>query len=332
MQKYSSKPSIAIVIVLIVLALVAAWPEDGQVSASGSFALTWPSRTPTPTQSAGEPTATAASYPTPTAALSSPTSQPSATPSPPGAATEQAPSITPESDATITRAAGGVETTSQPPATSDFGTIRPTYAAEPTALPFTPAGDAFKDLDPCGYPFALALGSANSRSGPGTEYDVTNALSYLEILPVTGRAIDSPWWRVLFPDGSIGWVSDSAVRIAGDIRLVSAYDTDLNRDGLWTPEATSNCSTIVMQPTAISVVESVDAPGSAISGQDVSLLPPAASTPTEPATAESNGAAPFWKSVTAMALPCAGLLMITVALVLLVRRGRRDRDDLPAST
>ncbi|MFQ3565462.1 MAG: SH3 domain-containing protein [Aggregatilineales bacterium] len=56
--------------------------------------------------------------------------------------------------------------------------------------------------------------STNARSGPGTTFAVVRSVAALEELPVIARTDETrPWYLVVLPDGTQGWVSSRAVTL-----------------------------------------------------------------------------------------------------------------------
>lgn len=73
-------------------------------------------------------------------------------------------------------------------------------------------------------------GTVNIRSGPGTSYTVMGQISGNSTAPVVGRLSDSSWYQIN-PNGLIGWISASVVRLGGVCNTVPALTL--------TPTATS---------------------------------------------------------------------------------------------
>jgi uncharacterized protein YgiM (DUF1202 family) len=56
--------------------------------------------------------------------------------------------------------------------------------------------------------------ATNARSGPGVTFEVVSSVEALEELPVIARTDETrPWYLVVLPDGTQGWVSSRAVTL-----------------------------------------------------------------------------------------------------------------------
>ena len=74
----------------------------------------------------------------------------------------------------------------------------------------TPEDGYLPTAAPCeDSPTIQAFNNLNVRQGPGTDYEVTGRVIFLEVRPIIGRAQDVPWWLIQMSDGSSGWVADA---------------------------------------------------------------------------------------------------------------------------
>lgn len=64
---------------------------------------------------------------------------------------------------------------------------------------------------------AVAYGTVNVRSGPGTQFDIVGQLAAGDRVPVNGRDDDGEWLRILLTVDETGWVASFAVLIDGNI-------------------------------------------------------------------------------------------------------------------
>jgi uncharacterized protein YraI len=64
---------------------------------------------------------------------------------------------------------------------------------------------------------AVAYGTVNVRSGPGTQFDIVGQLAAGDRVPVTGRDDDGDWLRIVIVFGQTGWVASFAVMADGNI-------------------------------------------------------------------------------------------------------------------
>lgn len=67
-------------------------------------------------------------------------------------------------------------------------------------------------------------GSKNIRSGAGTGFNVVAEVSVSDRIQVIGRTNDSdgyPWYRVVTPSGSRGWIAGQLIQIDGDAKPVT---------------------------------------------------------------------------------------------------------------
>lgn len=57
--------------------------------------------------------------------------------------------------------------------------------------------------------FVMAQTDVNIRSGPGTSFGIVGLLYAGQTAQVTGASVDSQWWRVVCPDGTVGscWIT-----------------------------------------------------------------------------------------------------------------------------
>jgi hypothetical protein len=97
--------------------------------------------------------------------------------------------------------------------------VVPTVAVPvvPTLPPLQPTPTTF---DPT--PRAeVIVASGNVRSGDSTAYDIVGTVRIGESLRVlAASASGSGWWQVQLPNGRIGWVAPSLVRVTGDTRTL----------------------------------------------------------------------------------------------------------------
>ncbi|MBI5667346.1 MAG: SH3 domain-containing protein [Chloroflexi bacterium] len=64
---------------------------------------------------------------------------------------------------------------------------------------------------------AMAYGTVNVRSGPGTQYDIVGQLAAGDKVPVDGRNEDGDWLHIILTFGQNGWVAAFAVLVEGNI-------------------------------------------------------------------------------------------------------------------
>lgn len=124
--------------------------------------------------------------------------------------------------------------------------VPPTQTPVPVTLAPTPI-DGFIAPTRCGDPFFVAnLGSVNVRLEPTTESEIIAKLVYLEARQVIGRSAEEPWWQVLLPDTSIGWVYDTAGEMVGVLEFVPVINADGTpaNEIAWQPTPDLFCPTL----------------------------------------------------------------------------------------
>lgn len=122
------------------------------------------------------------------------------------------PSNTPTETPTVTRT--NTPTRTPTPTATETATHTPTATDSPT--PPTPLVEARRSL--------------TGRSGPGAQYPIVMTLEANDRLDIVGISEDGGWYQVLLPDGSRGWIVNSAslVNVFGNLEgiAVAAAPTD----------------------------------------------------------------------------------------------------------
>lgn len=127
--------------------------------------------------------------------------------------------------------AGGADTatetpspdTTQPPISEP--TAEPTATETPTLEPIAAEPDS-----PAAPPLAAApnangtvsgqSGSKNIRAGSGTNYSIVGSVAVGSRIQIVDRSSDSggfPWYKVITPVGSSGWIAGQLIQIDGDV-------------------------------------------------------------------------------------------------------------------
>ncbi|MCC7207261.1 MAG: serine hydrolase, partial [Anaerolineae bacterium] len=124
---------------------------------------------------------------------------------------------------------------------------------------------------------AEAMGSANLRAGPGTEYGIVGEITKGTAYPVIGRHARFPWLLLQLPDRQ-GWVFRDLVTITGNVDSAPLSDVVLDT----TPAAPP--ATVVIVPFGTQTPDLTLLPQATLSGPATtptpSTLSPAAGTPT----------------------------------------------------
>jgi len=250
-------------------------------------------------------------------------------------------------DPTATTGGGGATSATSVPQNTPTSTTLP--AATATTAPAT-GRDALPTAEACSEePTIQALNSPiNVRSGPGTDYDVVGALSYLEVRVIAGRAAQAAWWQIRMPDGSLAWVTDELVAVSGYTGLVPLVDAAKLAQGntptpgpTWAPTPNPACpsptptmtatatatatAAATATATATATAESDGAAATAPEATATEEAPPTPMPTVEPETdatptvsappadtGENDGGGNLW-------LPVTGLLLIGAAIVLFIR-------------
>ena len=140
---------------------------------------------------------------------------------------------------------------------------------------------------------AEAMGSANLRAGPGTEYGIVGQIASGTAYPVVGRHPRFPWLLLQLPEGQ-GWVYRDLVTLTGDVDTVPLSEVIVGT----TPAPPA--ATIVIVPFGTQT-------------PDLTLLPPNANTATPALLVPATGTATPSPSPTASLEPTATRLLAVYA-------------------
>lgn len=78
---------------------------------------------------------------------------------------------------------------------------------------------------------AVAYGTVNVRSGPGTQFDIVGQLAAGDRVPVNGRNEDGDWLRIVMTFGQTGWVASFAVLADGNLLELSIVTETTEDEG-----------------------------------------------------------------------------------------------------
>ncbi len=207
---------------------------------------------------------------------------------------------------TVTPDGGAATDTPVPPTNTpgsngdDNSTPTHTPPANVTATATPSPGSTFIPTPEDGYlptaapcedsPTIQAFNNLNVRQGPGTDYEVTGRVIFLEVRPIIGRAQDVPWWLIQMPDGSSGWVADAtglSQGYIGNVPVVPAptLNGQTPTPGTpWQPTPRATC-TVTPTPTLSPTVTETPAPEPTATAT-VTAVPPT-HTPTLTTTPEA---------------------------------------------
>ncbi len=189
---------------------------------------------------------------------------------------------------TSTRSDNGGGSNPPPPQATETAvlpTITPTSTLIPVTLVATPIGGFVPTAVACGFPPTVqAKNTTYIRMGPGTDYEITGQLTYLETRPIVGRAANAEWWIIQLTNNETGWVANTVVNVSGNtsgipIQPAPAMNgTDPTPGPLWNPTPNPECPTITPSATPVPTETATNTP-----------KPTATATPmpTETATTES---------------------------------------------